>query len=157
MPSTPNAQSKLRSKLSKLLLAIIFVAIVVSVAYTVSQGGPWVVPDSAKQVKNPLLPSEDNLKAAHTLYMDKCAECHGDSGKGDGDQAHMYSPLPSNLTDATHLDSETDGELFYKVTYGHKLMPAFRKRLTDRQRWQLVLLIRFLSHPPAATARASGQ
>lgn len=157
MTSAPNSRSRVKSNLSRLLLGIIFVAIIISVAYTVSQGGPWVIPEAAKQVKNPLPPSEGNLAAARSVYLDKCAECHGDSGKGDGDQAKMYSPLPSNLTDAARLDSETDGELFYKITHGHKPMPSFRKRLTDQQRWQLVLLIRFLSRPPVPTEKDSGR
>ena len=62
----------------------------------------------------------------------------------------MYDPRPSNLTDTAHLKEVTDGELFYVITTGHKPMPSYRKKLTDEQRWQLVLLVRYLSNtvPP---------
>ena len=146
------ANRKSKSNLSKLLLLVIFAVIVISVAYTILQSGPWVVPDAAKQARNPLAPSASALAAGRSVYLDKCAECHGDSGKGDGPQAKMYSPLPSDLTDAARLSKETDGELFYKITHGHKPMPAFRKRLSDEQRWQLVLAIRAFSRTGTPSA-----
>lgn len=142
---------KTKSTLSKLLLLVIFVAIVISVAYAILQSGPWIVPEEAKKVKNPLVPSESALAASRSTYLDKCSECHGDSGRGDGPQAKMYNSKPSDLTDASRLDNQTDGELFYKITHGHRPMPSFRKRLTDEQRWQLVLLIRALSHPASTS------
>lgn len=149
---TVAANPKSKSNLSKLLLVVIFAVIVISVVYTILQSGPWVVPEPAKQVKNPLAPSASAFAAGRSVYLDKCAECHGDSGKGDGPQAKMYSTLPSDLTDAARLSKETDGELFYKITYGHKPMPAFRKRLTDEQRWQLVLAIRAFSRAESPSA-----
>jgi len=76
--------------------------------------------------------------------LDKCAECHGDSGKGDGSQARMYDPQPTNFTDSAHMSTITDGELFYKISEGHRPMPSFKKRFTEEQRWQLVLFIRSL-------------
>lgn len=155
MGSPQNPNPRFKSIFAKLLLAAILVLVLFVVSYTILNSGPWVVPEAAKQVKNPLLPSQENVRAARAVYLDKCAECHGNSGKGDGDRAGMYSTRPANLTDAAHLDTETDGELFYKISQGHKPMPAFRKRLTDEQRWQLVLLIRFLSHPPDVTEKAS--
>jgi len=146
MVPAPNPGSRRKSVPAKLLLAAICAVIVIVVVFTILDSGPWVVPEAAKQVKNPLPPSEDNLKAARSVYRDKCADCHGDSGKGDGDRARMHKTRPSDLTDAVHIDSETDGELFYKITHGHRPMPSFGKRLTDQQRWQLVLLIRFFAH-----------
>ena len=154
MASASNPGSRRKSIFAKLLLAAIFAVIAIVVVYTILDSGPWVVPEEAKQVKNPLPPSEENINAARSVYRDKCADCHGDSGKGDGDRARMHRPRPSDLTDAVRIDSETDGELFYKITHGHRPMPSFRKRLTDKQRWQLVLLIRFLSR---ATDKASIQ
>ena len=40
------------------------------------------------------------------------------------------------------MSATTDGELFYQISEGRKPMPAFKKRLTEEQRWQLVLLVR---------------
>jgi mono/diheme cytochrome c family protein len=121
-----------------LLLALIAAAIV----YVVLDNRPWTVPEEAKQVKNPVQPSEAALQSARSVYSEKCAHCHGETGKGDGHDASSYDPAPTNFTDANHLRTATDGELFYKISEGHKPMPSFKKRLTEEQRWRLVLLIR---------------
>ena len=110
---------------------------------------PWVVPPAQKSVKNPLSPSAANLAAARQIYSDKCANCHGDSGKGDGSEAMMYDPLPADLTNAAHMRKLSDGEIFYQITAGKKPMPSYKKKLTEEQRWQLVLLVRSFSAPPA--------
>jgi mono/diheme cytochrome c family protein len=136
-----------------LLVALLLVA-AGSAVYAYFHPGPWIVPEAAKQVVNPLKPSQSDLAAARKLYVDKCAECHGDTGKGDGPQGRTYDPPPKDLTDAAHMNSVSDGELFYKITEGHRPMPAFRKRLTEEQRWQLVLFLRSLSSA-GATGSAS--
>lgn len=136
------------------LMLVLFIALLliaaISALYAFLHPGPWIVPEEAKRVVNPLRPSQADLPAGRRLYDDKCAECHGDSGKGDGAQGRMYNPQPQDLTDAVHMNAISDGELYYKITEGHRPMPAFRKRLTDEQRWQLVLLIRSLRVAPAA-------
>jgi len=116
--------------------------------YTFFHPGPWVVPEEAKRVQNPLRPQQADLPGARKLFLDKCAECHGDSGKGDGSQARMYDPLPTDFSDAAHMSTRTDGELFYKISEGHRPMPGFKKRFTEEQRWQLVLFLRSLSSAP---------
>jgi mono/diheme cytochrome c family protein len=140
-----------------LFVALLLVA-AGSAVYAFFHPGPWIVPEEAKQVVNPLKASQADLPGARKLYLDKCAECHGDTGKGDGPQGKMYDPLPSNLTDAAHMNSVSDGELFYKISEGHRPMPAFRKRLTEEQRWQLVLFLRSLTAatPPAPASPSSG-
>jgi mono/diheme cytochrome c family protein len=57
----------------------------------------------------------------------------------------MYYPSPASLIDAKHMSGVTDGELFYEISQGRKPMPSFKKRLTEEQRWQLVLFVRSLS------------
>jgi len=38
---------------------------------------PWVAPDDARKVKNPVAPTPQNLAAAAQLFHDNCAGCHG--------------------------------------------------------------------------------
>lgn len=120
-----------------------------SAVYAFFHPGPWIVPEEAKRVPNPLQPTEANLAAGRTLYQDKCAECHGETGKGDGNRSRMYGTPPTNFTDTQRMNAESDGELFYKVSAGHRPMPAFRKRYTEEQRWKLVLFIRFFARQEA--------
>jgi mono/diheme cytochrome c family protein len=131
------------------LFAALLLVAAVSAVYAFFHPGPWIVPEEAKRRVNPLTPSQVNPGAARQMYLDKCAECHGDSGKGDGSQAKMYDPLPSNLADAQHMSAVSDGELFYKISDGHRPMPSFKKRFSEEQRWQLVFFIRSFSASPA--------
>jgi mono/diheme cytochrome c family protein len=114
----------------------------------------WPVPPAAAKVKNPIAPTPDNLSAARAIYMDKCANCHGEKGAGDGPEADMYTPGPSKFNDAHMMSEMTDGEIFWKMTEGRKPMPSFKKQLSDEQRWQLVNFVRTLTPKTAAKPAA---
>jgi mono/diheme cytochrome c family protein len=102
----------------------------------------WPVPEAARAVKNPVAATPAGLKAAKAIYDDKCLQCHGDKGKGDGSESMMYSTKPADFTDAHMMSEMTDGEIFYKMTEGREPMPSFKRQLTDEQRWQLVHYVR---------------
>lgn len=143
-----DAQPNLKTR--KILFASLLVLICIALVYAVLQRDkPWVVPEEVKRLKNPLPPSESTLKAARAVYMDECAQCHGERGKGDGPEAKMHDPPPSDITDTRHMNTVTDGEIFYQISEGRKPMPSFKKRLTEDQRWGLVLLVRSFSAPSA--------
>ena len=134
----------------KVLFVALLAVIAAAVIFAISENRPWTVPESAKQAKNPLDPSPAALKAIRPIYEDKCSSCHGNSGKGDGHDASLYDPRPSNFTDTQQMQRVTDGELFFKLTEGRKPMPSFKKRLSDAQRWQMILLIRSFASPSTA-------
>jgi mono/diheme cytochrome c family protein len=133
--------------------AVVFVAILASIVFVVSFAAlhprDWSVPPEAKRWKNPVTPDAFDAAQAGLLYREKCASCHGNTGKGDGDDAPLWGPKPTDFTGA-HLASQSDGELFYKISQGKRPMPGFRNRLTDRQRWELVFYLRSLSGFPSA-------
>jgi mono/diheme cytochrome c family protein len=142
-------------KARKLLFALLLVVIVAAVIWTFLQNRPWTVPDEARQRANPLTGSDAILQSVRPLYHDKCSSCHGDSGKGDGHDASLYDPAPTNFTDTKRMTAVTDGELFYKLSEGRKPMPSFKKRLTEDQRWRFVLLLRSFAEPSAAGPAAT--
>jgi mono/diheme cytochrome c family protein len=109
----------------------------------------WIAPSSAKSLKNPVPVSAAGLSSAKAIYADKCVQCHGETGKGDGPESTSYSPLPASISDPQRMSAVTDGELFWKITEGRRPMPSFRKQLNDEQRWQLVNYIRSLAKPPS--------
>ena len=133
----------------KLLLACTLGLIFLSIGFAAFQKPNWTVPDEEKQRKNPIAPSEAALGAAKQVFAEQCANCHGDSGKGDGPDAMMYDPGPADLTDVSHMSKMTDGEIYYQITEGRKPMPSFKKRLSEEHRWQLVLLVRSFAGAPA--------
>jgi mono/diheme cytochrome c family protein len=151
MPARPTKDLRTRKTLFVILLLVIAGAI----GFSILQNRPWVIPDSARAMKNPISAADADLDSIRPIYRDKCSACHGFTGKGDGHDASLYDPKPTNFTDARHMSAVSDGELFYKLTEGRKPMPSFKKRLTDEQRWRMIVLIRTLSEPPLATPAAS--
>ena len=68
--------------------------------------------------------------------------CHGASGRGDGVASAALQPKPLDWSSPV-VQSDTDGELFWKITNGRGAMPAW-KQLPETERWQIVNYIRTL-------------
>jgi mono/diheme cytochrome c family protein len=142
-----------KHQLPRVLFFVVLLIVAAAILYSVLHKAPWSwpVPEEAKQLKNPLQHTQPALKSAREIYADKCAQCHGDSGKGDGRDAARYDPAPTDFTNVQKMAEATDGELFYKISEGKKPMPVFKAKLTEDQRWELVLLLRsFAERPPAS-------
>lgn len=147
-----STEAHLNLKTRKILFASLLGLICIVLVYAAFQKDrPWVVPEEVKKLKNPVAPTDSTLKAAKGFYMNECAECHGEHGKGDGPKAMMHTPMPADLTDAGQMSTVTDGEIFYQISEGKKPMPSFKKRLTEDERWGLVLFVRSFSQPSAVT------
>ncbi|MBM3558036.1 MAG: cytochrome c, partial [Alphaproteobacteria bacterium] len=81
------------------------------------------------------------------LYRRHCEQCHGAEGKGDGPAADLVYPRPRDFTLAlfkvrTTLSGQvpTDHDLFRVISEGMPgtSMPAWKKVLSETERWQLV-------------------
>ncbi len=126
----------------KILFAAVLALAALAIVLAARENHGWDIPEDAKQRKNPLQPTPAALQEARDLYLDNCAQCHGERGKGDGPEASMYDPLPADLSNKKFNDGLTDGEIFYQISEGKKPMPAFKRRFTEEQRWELVMLVR---------------
>src|SRR5271155_815070 len=102
----------------------------------------WNAPEQAKKLQNPVPPTEDAIDAGMMNYMDRCKSCHGENGDGKGERAEKLSIAPSDFTDAHAMSLATDGELYWKISRGHRPMPGFQDKLSEQERWQLVDFIR---------------
>lgn len=138
-----DARQKL--KLRKILFVALLALIALSIVLGVTHRGQWNIPEEAKRRENPIHPSAQALDAARVVYSDHCDRCHGKTGKGDGPDATKFSTSPRDLTDSSRMSAQSDGELFYKISEGRRPMPEFKTKLTEEQRWQLVLLMRSLA------------
>ncbi len=109
------------------------------------QSTDWVVPESAKKVKNPTdALDKENLAIGKTLYSKYCQSCHGKEGFGDGPKA---KEMKGDMGDFSSKDfqTQTDGTLFYKITKGRADMPSFEKKIIDAEdRWLIVNYLRTL-------------
>ena len=103
----------------------------------------WAVPSKYQTMKNPTDPKVD-LAIGKSLYGKHCKSCHGSEGYGDGVKA---KEMKGDLGDFSSkiFQSQTDGALFYKTTFGRNDMPAYNKKLpSDEDRWLIVNYMRTL-------------
>ena len=114
----------------------------------------WRVPAEMKKLQNPVPVSKEAIGAGMMIYMDHCKSCHGENGDGKGEKAAQLSVTPANFTDAQVMSAVADGELWWKITHGRRPMPSFQQKLTDRERWELVVYIRTFVPKPSSGAPA---
>lgn len=103
----------------------------------------WVVPEKYINMKNPTDPSTD-MAIGKSLYSKHCKSCHGKEGYGDGSKA---KDVEGDLGDFSSSDfqAQTDGELFYKSSFGREDMPEYTKKMPDDEdRWLIVNYMRTL-------------
>ena len=103
----------------------------------------WVAPAAEAHKKNPVAVNDSSLALGQKIYLQRCAGCHGKTGKGDGPDAADLGIHPAKLSDAA-VQQQTDGALFWKVTAGKKPMPSYRSRLSPTDRWNVINYLRTL-------------
>ena len=109
-----------------------------------STSGKWLSPAQSAAKKNPITSTGDSIAAGQKIYSKTCMTCHGKGGDADGPAVIELNIHPAKLSDP-QLATESDGSLFWKITTGKKPMPAYGKRLSETDRWNLVNYVRTLS------------
>ena len=108
------------------------------------QPDPWVAPEQANNLKNPLENNPKSIQQGQKIFQSLCWTCHGQTGKGDGPAAASLNPKPASLSVET-VQSQSDGAIFWKISEGRGAMGAYKNNLTTTQRWQLVNYVRTLT------------
>jgi high-affinity iron transporter len=138
-------------------------------AHVRNKTGDDAVPQLAQQIKERLIKTYNivtypgtlpSLAMAKTVYLENCAQCHGDSGKGDGpgrESMNPKTPPPANFTDADFMAGLSPFKVYNTTTFGidNTAMASFAA-LPDDQRWQVafyVMALRF-SADAAGTGEA---
>ncbi|MGP8216308.1 MAG: c-type cytochrome [Bacteroidia bacterium] len=103
----------------------------------------WSAPPESAKVKNPVASNDASIADGKKIFMKNCKSCHGLKGKGDGPKSEELDKSPGDFTKAD-FQSQTDGELFWKITNGKKPMPSYKKDLEDNERWQVINFLRTL-------------
>jgi len=104
---------------------------------------PWKAPEQAAALSNPLSANKEAVEKGKAIYLDRCIDCHGKKGKGDGSGAADLETRPPDFTQA-QVRQQTDGQIFWKISEGRKPMPGYGRKLSEEQRWQLVAYMRTL-------------
>jgi len=104
----------------------------------------WQAPESAKDIKNPYSGNVIAAQKGEAMYAKLCWTCHGKNGQGDGPAAANLKPKPKNFS-SEDVQSQSDGELFWKLSNGKGMMVPYKHSLNEEKRWQLINYIRTLS------------
>ncbi|MFC2123350.1 c-type cytochrome [Bacteroidota bacterium] len=105
----------------------------------------WEVPAKYKSMKNPVAGEGDEDGIGEDLYKQHCRSCHGKEGFGDGSKA---GELDTEIRDfsSEEVQSQSDGELYYKSIIGRDEMPNFEKKIKDEEdRWYVINYLRELA------------
>ena len=104
-----------------------------------SDGERWDVLAYVYSLSSP----SEQIAQGKEIYTQQCVPCHGEQGKGDGPKAASLSTKPIDLTDQAKLADVSLQDLFDVVTNGAvQIMPAFKDRLSDDQRWAVTSYLR---------------
>jgi mono/diheme cytochrome c family protein len=136
-----NALPRPRSLMTAALVLTLSAA---ATAWLSAQGGEvfrrdegWMASADAAAKLNPLASHPELAAGGRKLYLQKCATCHADDGRGTSRAPDLG---------AADVQAQSEGALFWKISSGNARtgMPAF-SFLPELQRWQLVLQLRAMS------------
>lgn len=130
-------------------------------AHIKNKTGDDAVPQLAQQIKERLIKTYNivtypgalpNLATAKTVYMENCAQCHGEVGKGDGpgrESMNPKTPPPANFTDADFMAGLSPFKVYNTTTFGidNTAMASFAA-LPDEQRWHVAFYVMALRFSP---------
>jgi mono/diheme cytochrome c family protein len=88
-----------------------------------------------------------DVDAGKKIYLDRCALCHGASGKGDGTAAAGLNPKPRNHTDGSYMNGRTNDQLIEVIRNGKGAMPAWGAILSDAEVHSVLKYVRTLAQP----------
>lgn len=104
-------------------------------------GKPWPCPESYAKMENPIKADKGILAAGKDVWERNCKSCHGKYGKGDGVKSKNLDISCGDFS-SEEYQSKSDGELFWRVTQGRKPMPTNKDKISDIERWSVILYTR---------------
>lgn len=108
------------------------------------QNDPWPVPEKFQKMSNPVKADAVSLENGKKLFTQLCQSCHGRKGNGDGPKALQLDIECGDFSTAD-FQKQSDGSIFYKISEGRKVMPSFKKTITEENEiWAIVNYTRTL-------------
>jgi mono/diheme cytochrome c family protein len=96
--------------------------------------------------ENPVPADSVSVQRGELLFSMHCALCHGEGGQGDGPITGFWredARRPPNLTEV-RVENLPDGAVYQFISQGIGAMPALRRNLDERGRWDVVNYVRSL-------------
>lgn len=104
----------------------------------------------------PIAADETNYLEGARIYRDNCAICHGLPGGTPSAIAKGMFPEAPALFKGKGVTDDEPGETYWKVVNGIRLtgMPGFRQSLSERQAWEVTLMLAHADTLPASVHSA---
>ena len=135
----------MNTRIFVIVLISLFTLFLMAFIKPISTSESWEVPAKYKKMKNTYAGVEDPGRVGKSLYVVHCKSCHGKTGMGDGTKSKSLKTAIPDFT-SSEVQSQTDGELYYKTIFGRDEMHAYEKKIRDEEdRWLLVNYIRKLN------------
>jgi len=101
------------------------------------------IPPEYQGLRDPFtLSDRQALEAGRGIYEVHCADCHGSQGRGDGPKAPYLEPRPADFAAPPMLAAfrEHQDYVYWWVSEGvvQTSMPAYKDRLSETERWQVI-------------------
>lgn len=120
---------------------------------------PFVVfeeeePEAPLYIARAPVPSEDLIAKGKEIWKQaKCLECHGDTGKGDGEKSaglkddNKFPMIPADLTSGQFKSGPSVKDIFRTISTGLSgtPMPSYSESFDEEQRWALAYYVLSLS------------
>jgi high-affinity iron transporter len=114
---------------------------------TAAAGGPNVIEQPPTRAPS--------LERGALVFRERCAACHGESGRGDGPKAKtLEGPRPANLADPKMMGGTTLLEIFRRIAIGvpGTAMPEFADDIPVEDRWAVAAYVAAMQYGGSATA-----
>ncbi len=113
--------------------------------------------DEAEGARSPILADDENLVSGVKIYRANCAVCHGITGQKESSiSLGMFPHPPSLMPPSKGVTDDPPGKTFWLVKNGIRTtgMPGFAKSLSDREIWQVTMLLTNIDKMPVAVKDA---
>lgn len=117
-------------------------AVLVLGTATTARTQAWECPPEQAALAKSVAATPEEIAKGQKLAKQSCAECHGETGLGNGPAAVSMNPRPSSWR-TPEFQAQSDACIFWKLSTGRGAMPP-ANRLSETERWQLVDFIRSL-------------
>jgi len=107
----------------------------------ISGGAEVLKKSKPEDLHNPLSSTQEVLEKGMLAYGYFCIMCHGQKFDGNGTVGQSFAPLPTNLKSPS-VRQQSDGELFYRISFGYKRHPPLSSTVSEGDRWAVLRYIR---------------
>ncbi|MFQ5617018.1 MAG: c-type cytochrome, partial [Anaerolineales bacterium] len=87
----------------------------------------------------------ESVALGRERYQAYCADCHGESGRGDGARAAAFTQSVTDFTDQALMSKRSAKDLFEGIAHAAEDVPDFASQVGEDERWALADYLRSLT------------